>query len=172
MSNSLSSSIDNCSFIENIAQHEGSALYLISIETTLIHTSSFLFNSAVNGAGAVYWVNWTGMSEPFGIGSLNNTLYYNNTFIGNNASYGSMWATEAVLVMVDEKSNYHYNVTDYSSPLPPIALNLVDYYLQIVSTDTYSTIEASTGLVSCYSSSAYITGGVNEISNNEGYLLL
>jgi predicted outer membrane repeat protein len=149
--------INNTIFSRNIAGDGcGSAVYLIATQSFLAR-NQFINNSALQGAGAVYWQYWTLMPEPVGL--------QNNIFSNNTAAYGPEFATEGTRLLLSDANQY--DVIDYTSSLPPLAISLQDFYQQTIKTESSSVIDLSIlQQYECYDHIGYISGGVIDQMEN------
>ena len=120
--------VTTSTFERNIAQSgHGSAIHVTSSVAAMLG-NSFTENKCMLGAGTVYWQHDDGaMNEPHGLSGAT------NTFLDNKAEYGDDFGTEGVNLVMEE---LQLNVSDYTLPVPPFEVRLVDYYAQVVSTDS------------------------------------
>lgn len=145
-----------CVFLGNSAKSgSGSAEWMSGLFNAHVIDNIYSGNDALFGGGTVYWAVSSGMSEP-------PNILTSNHFAGDNAAfYGSDVATDAHLLQVD--SSNVYSVTDYESPAPSIVTHVVDFYGQIVRTESAGLIVASIlSDAQCYKSTGYVTGGFVE----------
>jgi hypothetical protein len=140
----------------------GSAIWLASqvtdtdmetdIETyrvRVVQNCSFSNNSALNGGGTVYW-DLPDEDEPLDL--------LPNTFLDNTALYGNDVATGVRLLSLGEQTGL--NITQYSSFAPPISVSALDFYHQIVKTQSTSYAVASLLYTAmCYQTYGSVTGG-------------
>ena len=154
LSDTDAASLCNCSFTANVASRgSGSAVWLSASSGVSIAGNNFSANQAPSGGGTVYW-EVSEMTEPFRLSSA-------NTFLDNFALYGSLVATDAMDLKLDDGNNYY--VTDYSSPIPPVNTYVVDYYKQVVKTESGTDVFASTLIDNrCFESIGYVTGDISE----------
>lgn len=140
--------IKNCSFFNNIAKKGGAIFYESSLENsslmlTIKDKCFFSFNKALEGGGAIMWVNTVVLLES------GNVL-----FKSNEAIYGKDIASPPMRIFVEisskqeenktiiEKFNSEINSSDYiiQNQIPGQFLNMdlilryVDYYNQTVET--------------------------------------
>lgn len=146
--------------MKNTAQMEGgSAVFLTSATEAVLRGNAFTGNFAAAGGGTVFWVAST-MAEPVNISTAN---LFDNT---NAAVYGPEVATEARQLVLEESNEY--SVVDYTTFSPEVVVYLVDYYDQVVKTESSSPVFASvlSDTSTCYKSSGYVTGGFVERFHN------
>lgn len=151
--------ISNCDFRSNNASTgSGSAIWMASSVNASIVNNALSDNHAVNGGGTIYWIVST-MKEPL-------NLFSSNDFVDTNtALYGNSVATDPWEIVPAVTNNYH--VTDYTAPVPPVVAHLIDYYDQIVRTESNAILVASVNSAEafCYKSTGYVTGGIIETSD-------
>jgi predicted outer membrane repeat protein len=130
----------------------GSAIWVVvqgSDRIMVVRNCSFSQNSALNGGGAVYW-NSADETEPLGL--------LLNIFLNNTALYGDDVATNVRSLSVGNKAVY--NITEYSTFAPPVYVSAVDFYDQIVKTESSAYMVASLLYqATCYESSGSVSGG-------------
>ena len=117
-----------------------------------ISTSKFVKNRALNGGGAIYWTYNSNYKVVVGSGC---------TSIGNNASYGDFTATDLVRLNV---STAYPGVAQVSgqSLKSPLLVSLLDYYNQVVKTQTVNV------LASIYNSTSSTLKGSSIVSSISG----
>jgi hypothetical protein len=181
--------IQHCSFVENAANNSAGALYFedddsISVTDSLFdgntaHTGSgsavwlssssevtirgnrFVRNSAINGGGAVYWLVSSDMSVPLGLENPQSDALSGNYYESNYARYGNNVCTDAFALILSDTNVYY--VTRYDGPVPPIEVDMVDYYGQIVVIESAGVAVASVlTTATCFQSTGYVTGGFIE----------
>jgi hypothetical protein len=148
-----------CHFEGNVAKAgSGSAVHLTACVNVKIMGNSFVSNRAVYGGGAVYWLVSSDMSVPVGLESTESLPQSGNYYDGNIAMYGSNVSTDAFALKLSEINSYE--VTDYNPYITSKVVNLVDYYNQVVVLETSGVAVASVlSTATCYQSSGYVTGG-------------
>jgi predicted outer membrane repeat protein len=147
--------VERCFFAGNIArQGSGASMWISGSLNATVSDNRFVNNTAPNGGGgAVFWVVTSGMGEPQGLENI--YLSGNNT-----ALYGDAIATDEYKLVLDSSNTYV--VTDYTtSYVPPLAVYVVDFYGQVLLTQSSSVVVASVLSSSawCYDSVGYVTGG-------------
>jgi hypothetical protein len=147
--------VKRCVFAGNIAwQGSGASMWISGSLNATVSDNRFVNNTAPNGGGgAVFWVVTSGMGVPQGL--ENNVLSENNT-----ALYGETVATDEYKLVLDSSNTYV--VTDYTtSYIPPLVVYVVDFYGQVVRTQSSTVVVASVLSSStwCYDSVGYVTGG-------------
>lgn len=132
----------------------GSAIVFLRSREAILKNSFFSNNSAPYNAGTVYWTTWDS-NEPDGLTGPSNTFTDSNT-----ALYGKFWATEGVMLKVRSDTNV-LHIEDYDRHVPPFEVYLVDYYDQVVKTDSTSYVEIFAGEDhSCADTAGFVGGGV------------
>jgi predicted outer membrane repeat protein len=137
----------------------GSAIWWLSrIQIITVTNSTFNQNSALDGGGAVYWDS-PYEREPVGL--------ILNAFLNNTALYGDDVATNARSLSLGD--NNAYNITQYSQFAPPVYVSAVDFYNQIVKTESTAYVVASLLYQAmCYESSGTVSGGtVQQLTQGE-----
>ena len=143
-------------FDENVVSTgSGSAVWVSSPFNISIVGNVLLNNRALNGGGTIYWTA-SAMTEPAAVLTGN---YFADS---NEALYGSNVATDAWALSLNTANVY--NITDYSKNIPPLIIYVVDYYDQVVRTESTAYLSASVlSRAKCYAkSSGYVTGGIIE----------
>jgi hypothetical protein len=140
-------------FRGNVAsQGSGSAVWAAAQDANgvlVVQNCSFLMNSALKGGGAVYW-DLPYETEPFGL--------ILSKFMNNTALYGDDVATGVRSLSLG--GHTLYNITHYSSFSPPIYVAALDFYRQIVRTESSSFAVASLLYKAiCYQTYGSVTGG-------------
>jgi predicted outer membrane repeat protein len=186
----LDADIQHCFFVENSARNSGGALYLednnlifvtdslfdgntaragsgsavwlSSSSEVTIQGNQFVRNSAINGGGAVFWLVSSDMSVPVGLESTQSNALSGNYYEKNQAMYGNNVSTDVFSLILSDENNY--KVTDYASPVPPIEVDIVDFYGQIVVIESTGVAVASVlTTATCFqSTNGYVTGGFVE----------
>ena len=107
---------------------------------------------AIQGGGTVYWVHLN-MDEPIALSS--------NEFINCTALYGEATATEGFSLQLPSDV---IQINAYSSYIAPLNVTLLDYYGQIVVTESKTTVYMSAIHIEdqCLGT-GYLTGGTSEI---------
>lgn len=134
----------------------GSALYVRGCDFSLSQ-NEFNDNMA-SGGGTVYWEHDSGMDEPNGLQSSDNTFQDSNV-----ASYGSKWATEAHHTRLKNAGEV-FAVVDFDNVAPEVEVILQDFYDQVLVTDSTTlaivSVAASSG--PCYLAPGIVTGTTTE----------
>jgi predicted outer membrane repeat protein len=147
-----------CSFTNNTSLGSGSAVYLDGSVSILVN-NNFSLNSVIEGGGALFWRESSSMKEPSG---LTNSLL--NHFNGNKASYGPNWATQGCALHTPAS---RINITTYGVPIPTLLVTLLDWYQQIVNTDSQTSLEVIVSSArTCNGLVGYATGGLTEVLSN------
>jgi predicted outer membrane repeat protein len=178
--------VESCSFVENMANSSagalfldsnyaiiiteslfdgntvgtgsGSAVWLSSNSEVTIRGNRFVRNRAINGGGAVYWLVSSDMSVPLGLESTQSDAMSGNYYEKNQAMYGNNVSTNSYAMTLSDGNNYE--VTDYDSSVPPVVVNMVDYYNQIVRVESAGVAVTSVlSTATCFQSTGYVTGG-------------
>ena len=136
----------------NALRGSGSALW-VAVQNVdiviIVRNCSFINNSALSGGGTVYW-DMPGQNEPI--------LLLINNFVNNTALYGDDVATGVRLLSLGEKTAY--NITQYSSFAPPVYVAALDFYHQIVKTESSAYVVASLLYKAmCYETYGSVAGG-------------
>jgi predicted outer membrane repeat protein len=139
----------------------GSAIW-VAVQSSLrvigVMNCSFSQNSALNGGGAVYWDSLDA-TEPIGLKL--------NAYVSNTALYGDDVATAPRSLSLGAKSSY--NITQYSTFSPPVYVSAVDFYNQVVKTESSAYVVASLLYQpTCYQTSGSVSGGtVQQLTQGE-----
>lgn len=155
--------ISCCTFNgNNVSSGSGSAVWMSETAKTDILGNSLFDNCALNGGGTVYWTALL-MEEPLNLTTVNN---FSDT---NLALYGRSVATDIFRLSLADGNIY--NVTDYTMPVPLVVVHVIDFYGQIVLTESSSVAIVSVNYADalCYKSAGYVTGGIVELSSSGAY---
>lgn len=145
------------SFLSNNATTgSGSALHIMASDVVML-SNNFEYNWC-GQAGTVFWDYASGMSEPRGLNTSENT--FSDT---NSAKYGPYYATQGVRMKLE---NATYTVEDYTVPAPPVIMTLTDYYDQTVLTESSAIVQVNEFPSYCHGMDPYITGGITERFND------
>jgi predicted outer membrane repeat protein len=149
--------IKNTTFTRNMATDgSGSAMYLIATQS-YFSQNRFINNSALQGAGTVYWQYRSLMPKPVELTT--------NIFLINEAAYGPDFATEGTKLFLSQGNQYE--VTDYTRSIPPLVMTLQDDYQQTIRTESSSVVDLSIlQQYECYDHNGYISGGVIDQMEN------
>ena len=131
----------------------GSAVWLSACPNVSLTGNNFEYNEAMLGGGTVFWEVHSGMSEP-------NDISMDNYFEATNvALYGSGVATDTYDLKLSSQNNYY--ISDYSAYVPPIAVYVVDYYGEVVKSESsYQVVAQLLSSAKCYDNTVgFVTGG-------------
>jgi hypothetical protein len=153
-----------CHFDSNVVKFgSGSAVWLTASSGVTIQDNRFIGNSVPNGGGAVFWVVSSGMSAPVGLEDTESNQTMGNYYEDNVAMYGSNLSTDGFALMLSGDNTYE--ITSYDNYISPVGVYVVDYYGQVVSTESSGFVAASVSeTAKCYENDlGYVTGGFNEL---------
>lgn len=138
------------------ATGSGSAVWLSGCPNASLSDNRFDNNEALLGGGTVFWEVYSSMSEPDDVATAN---YFGT---GNVALYGSGVATDAFDLNLSTTNTYY--VSDYTSYISPIAVYVVDYYGEVVQSESaYQVVAQLLSPVKCHDDSpGFVTGGFVE----------
>lgn len=144
-----------CEFDSNRAVHASGSAIFVSDTAVSITSNTFHNNSAPEGGGTVYWETVSGMAEPEGL-NVSGGNYFGPD---NSAKYGPHVATDSTHLGMS--SSNVYTITDYTAPVPSMEVSMLDYYDQVVTSESAAVmVVSSTGTVCSDGLSGYVTGGV------------
>jgi predicted outer membrane repeat protein len=110
-------------------------------------------NACLSGGGVVYFTRDTGksLSNVFSsaVDNADRVVYSNNS-----VTSGGVLASQSLSLMIDEYVNY----TDYTAPLPPIIITMLDFYNNTNASDSLSFAEVSIAQFNCLGKTAFLTG--------------
>jgi len=131
--------ISASTFTGNSAE-AGGALFMEKAMGAVLEGITFNNNQAARGGGALMWVETApNISDPQPCGPSGNA---------NTAAYGACIASSAMKIAVDISSDSTFYT---GRPIvPPISIHLMDFYDQIVATESGSTVEIKTSLNGAY----------------------
>ena len=152
--NSFSIALHDSEFTANEATAESGSAINLQSSSVLIRKNTFDENWAAWG-GTVFWEHASGMHEPEGLRSPD------NTFLDSNyATYGRNWATEAHHTRLLDDSDL-IQVVDYGTFAPKVEVIMEDWYNQVVLTDSSTLVTVSvptSEVASCYGQQGFISG--------------
>lgn len=105
------------------------------------------------GAGTVFWTySFLKFLEPAG-------LHESNEFApSNTAKYGPYFATQGIELLFSDNDTSSIAITDYVGLVPSFTVTLVDYYKQVVLSQSEKEVTATVLPSNCYHSAGYLTG--------------
>jgi predicted outer membrane repeat protein len=178
--------LDRTSFIENRATHSGGASSFAGSSVVVFEEGATTFvgntapyaaaidfgqsltsiqiadsteairlqdNACLNGGGVVYFTRDTGKGLPnifsSAVDNVDRVIYVDNSVIT-----GDILASQSFSLKVNGDVNY----TDYTTPLPPITVTMLDFYNNTNTSDSLSFAEVSIANSNCLGKTAFLSG--------------
>jgi hypothetical protein len=110
-------------------------------------------NRCLNGGGVVYFTRdkGKGLSNVFGsaVDNSNRVIYFNNS-----VTAGGVLAAQSSSLIIDGYISY----IDYTAPIAPITITMLDFYGNTNSSDSLSFAEVSIAEFNCLGKTAFLSG--------------